>query len=225
MSTGAVVTLCALLLLLALGSALFSAIETSFFALQPFHIERLKTRRAAFAARLDRLMENPRRLLSAILLSDALVNLSLTILCLFVLRAELLPAIPFWVAALLIFGVIVFLCDLVPKVVALARPYEMVKIGVRVMSVVLPWADPIARVLQRFSEWVSRRFIPERLLASQSLTDEELATLLELSEEEGTLHSTETEMIQEIIKLGDKTVRDCMTPRVDAFFLPGRSHE
>ena len=27
-------------------------------------------------------------------------------------------------------------------------------------------------------------------------------------------------MIQEIIKLGDKTVKDCMTPRVDAFTLP-----
>src|SRR5437879_7403690 len=27
-------------------------------------------------------------------------------------------------------------------------------------------------------------------------------------------------MIQEIIKLGDKTAKDCMTPRVDAFTLP-----
>jgi putative hemolysin len=30
----------------------------------------------------------------------------------------------------------------------------------------------------------------------------------------------EREMIQEIIKLGDKTVKDCMTPRVDAFTIP-----
>ena len=27
-------------------------------------------------------------------------------------------------------------------------------------------------------------------------------------------------MIQEIIKLGDKTAKDCMTPRVDTFALP-----
>ena len=43
---------------------------------------------------------------------------------------------------------------------------------------------------------------------------------MELSTEEGALHETESEMIQEIIKLGDKTAKDCMTPRVDAFALP-----
>ena len=52
------------------------------------------------------------------------------------------------------------------------------------------------------------------------LSEEELETLIELSAEEGALHETESEMIQEILKLGDKTARDCMTPRVDAFAVP-----
>jgi CBS domain containing-hemolysin-like protein len=34
------------------------------------------------------------------------------------------------------------------------------------------------------------------------------------------LHEGEAEMINEIIKLGDKTAKDCMTPRVDSFALP-----
>ncbi len=41
-----------------------------------------------------------------------------------------------------------------------------------------------------------------------------------MGEEEGTIHEAEGEMIQEIIKLGDKTAKDCMTPRVDTFALP-----
>src|SRR5438128_10556784 len=41
-----------------------------------------------------------------------------------------------------------------------------------------------------------------------------------MGEEEGALHEGEREMIQEIIKLGDKTAKDCMTPRVDSFMLP-----
>jgi CBS domain containing-hemolysin-like protein len=86
--------------------------------------------------------------------------------------------------------------------------------------VVLPLADPLASLLQRFSEWITTRFIPERLRTASSLSEAELETLVELSAEQGTLHSVESEMIQEIIKLGDKTVRDCMTPRVDAFLLP-----
>jgi CBS domain containing-hemolysin-like protein len=52
------------------------------------------------------------------------------------------------------------------------------------------------------------------------MSDEELETLVEMGEEEGTLQEAEGEMIQEIIKLGDKTAKDCMTPRVDTFAVP-----
>src|SRR4029077_10595267 len=41
-----------------------------------------------------------------------------------------------------------------------------------------------------------------------------------MGEEEGALYEGEAEMIQEIIKLGDKTAKDCITPRVDSFALP-----
>ena len=41
-----------------------------------------------------------------------------------------------------------------------------------------------------------------------------------MGEAEGTLQEAEGEMIQEIIKLGDKTAKDCMTPRVDTFAVP-----
>jgi CBS domain containing-hemolysin-like protein len=34
------------------------------------------------------------------------------------------------------------------------------------------------------------------------------------------LYQGEAELIQEIIKLGDRTAKDCMTPRVDSFMLP-----
>ena len=61
---------------------MFSAIETAFFSLQPFHVERLKKQRADFAAALAELLENPRRLLSVILLCDALTNFPLILLCL-----------------------------------------------------------------------------------------------------------------------------------------------
>src|ERR1700760_2898842 len=138
MSPGLLVFLLVVLVALGVCSALFSAIETSFFSLQPYHIQRLKTRRAAFAATLARLMENPRRLLSAILLADALVNLPFILLCLFFLRTQYMANVPFWAAALAVFGAVVFLGDLVPKVAALAEPYRVVKIGVRVMRFVLP---------------------------------------------------------------------------------------
>lgn len=205
---------------LAVCSALFSAIETALFSLQPFHIERLKARRADFAAALARLMENPRRLLSVILLADALVNLPLIVLSLYLLRCLEGPDVPFWAEALPIFALIVFICDLVPKLAALADPYRFARIGVRVLAVLTPVCDPLARVLQRVSENVADAVTPAALKTGHFLSEEELETLVELSAEEGALHETESEMIQEIIKLGDKTAKDCMTPRVDAFAVP-----
>ncbi len=220
MSAGLLLWIVPVLLLLIAGSILFSAIETSFFSLQPLHIERLKARRADFAAALEKLMENPRRLVSAVILADSLINLPLIILCLYALWRLVPLQLPFWVPALLIFGLIVFVCDLVPKVAALARPYRIVKMGVRVMRVLMPIVDPLARLLQQFSQQVADIVMPESLRKGHFLSEEELETLVELSAEEGALHATESEMIQEIIKLGDKTVRDCMTPRVDAFMIP-----
>jgi CBS domain containing-hemolysin-like protein len=41
-----------------------------------------------------------------------------------------------------------------------------------------------------------------------------------MSEEEGALQEEEADIIGEIIKLGHKTAKDCMRPRVDSFILP-----
>ncbi len=217
MSAGALVVI---LIVLAAVSALFSAIETAMFSLQAYQIQRLHQRNPHLAQALNRLMENPRRLLSAILLGDAFANLPLIALSIFLIREKLSHAVPFWLAALVIFALIVLVCDLGPKMLALAQPYRVSKIGVLVMQLVMPLFDPLARLLQRLSETVANALATPRLTPNQHLSEEELETLVQLSTEDGELAAEESEMIQEIIKLGDKTVKDCMTPRVDAFTLP-----
>lgn len=208
------------LAILPASSAIFSAIETALFSLQPHHIERLKRRRASLGLGVSRLMENPRRLLSALLLGDALVNLPLIVLGLYVLHVVVPWQVPWWGSALILFAVIVFLCDLIPKLLALSQTYRLAKLGVHVMRVLMPIFDPISRVLQRLSDWLAEKLTPRWLQPIPFLSEDELETLVELSAEEGALHETESEMIQEIIKLGDKTARDCMTPRTEMFAVP-----
>ena len=220
MSASTSLVIAVVLIVLAACSALFSAIETALFSLQPYQIERLKSRQPSFAAALGKLMENPRRLLSALLLGDALVNLPLIILSLFLLRGAAAPTLPFWAASLIIFALIVIVCDLVPKMVALAEPDRISELGVRVLHRLMPVFEPLSRVLQHVSEKTADAMTPSWMQPHQFLSEDELETLVELSAEEGALHETESEMIQEIIKLGDKTAKDCMTPRVDAFVIP-----
>jgi putative hemolysin len=91
---------------------------------------------------------------------------------------------------------------------------------VRILRPLMPALDPITRVLQRISDRLATAITPAPLKTAHYLNEEELGTLIDLSTEAGALHETESEMIHEIIKLGDKTARDCMTPRVDCFTLP-----
>jgi CBS domain containing-hemolysin-like protein len=127
--------------------------------------------------------------------------------------------LPQWLAAVAIFAIVVLVCDLIPKVLALSAPYRLSAIGVFTLRAIMPLLDRVGNVLEKISEATVNRIIPARALPS-GISDEELETLVEMGEEEGTIHEAEGEMIQEIIKLGDKTAKDCMTPRVDTFALP-----
>jgi CBS domain containing-hemolysin-like protein len=84
----------------------------------------------------------------------------------------------------------------------------------------MPLLDRVGHLLEQISTAMVERLTPRHLQRRTRLSDEELETLVEMGEEQGTLHEAEGEMIQEIIKLGDKTAKDCMTPRVDTFTLP-----
>ena len=81
-------------------------------------------------------------------------------------------------------------------------------------------ARPCRPRLENLSSAIVEKITPLHLQKRARLSDAELETLVEIGEEEGTLHEAEGEMIQEIIKLGDKSAKDCMTPRVDTFTLP-----
>jgi CBS domain containing-hemolysin-like protein len=209
--------LCAIAILI-FCSALFSGLETALFSLKKHQIRRLQEQHPALADFMTAFRENPRRVLNVLLLGGTLVNLPLVILCLFLLwHGPAFSAIPPWLAAIAIFAVIVLVCDLIPKLFALSNPYRLSKLGVFTLRALMPLLDQVGRALESLSTAIIERLTPLHLHTRRRLSDEELEVLVEMGEEEGTLHEAEGEMIQEIIKLGDKTAKDCMTPRVDTF--------
>ena len=202
-------------------SGLFSAVETALFSLQPVQIRRFKRERPVLGALIEGLLENPRRLLSALSLADMLVNVPLILLCLMVLRDITRYGIPFWVSSLVIFAVVVIFCDLLPKMIALRVPFKIAGGGARLLSLLLPVLDPVCRFLQRASDKVADLLTPKAFeKPGKTLEEGELEMLVQISAEEGALQLTESAIIQEVIKLGSKSARDCMTPRIDVFSIP-----
>src|SRR5438093_880214 len=202
-------------------SALFSGVETALFLLKPYQLRRLEEHHAGLTKFIKLFRDNPRRVLNVLLLGDGLVNVLLVVLCLFFLwEGPLAGRIPQWLVGIAIFAVVVLLCDLIPKLLALSVPYRLSAIGAFTLQISMPLLDRMGRGLETVSAYVVNLLTPAHLRTRARLSDEELETLIEIGEEEGALYEGEAEMIQEIMKLGDKTAKDCMTPRVDSFMLP-----
>ena len=209
------------------ASAFFSAAETALFSLQPRQLAALRTARPELGARLDALFANPRRLLSMILLADTLANLPLCLLGLYFLHAYSTwhgeggvtagRAVPVWPTALALFVLVVVVCDLLPKLLAQRHPEGVARPAVRVLALLRPVLDPVCGALQAAGEWFADRLTPAQVRQPMKLTEAEFGALVEVGAAEGAIHGAESEMIQEIIKLGDKTAKDCMTPRVEVF--------
>ena len=202
-------------------SALFSGLETALFSLKSHQLRQLEDKHPSLKEFIQVFRQNPRRVLNVLLLGDVFANVPLVVLCLFLIWTGPLAArVPAWLAATVIFAIVVLLCDLIPKLLALSAPYRLSALGVFTLKTMMPLLDRVGSVLERASTGIVDRLTPRHLQKRKQLSDEELETLVEMGEEQGTLHEAEGEMIQEIIKLGDKTAKDCMTPRVDTFALP-----
>lgn len=205
----------------ALLSAAFSAVETAIFSMNEERRRKLRARHPRRAAALEELMRRPDRVGDTLALANMLANLPLLVLVL--LLVDLLgfhDSLSEWGFLLLGFGVVVIICDLLPKLVALAAPVRITGAGLPLVRRLLPLLSPITGFLQRSSEGIVRRLAPRRAAPLGKLTDEELETLVEIGREEGTFAESESRVLREVMKLRGETAKHCMTPRVDAFILP-----
>jgi len=206
------------LLILAIMSAFLSGIETALFSIKDWRLHRWRKQDPKGVEQYERLMKKPREVLSVILLVDTFVNIVLIVLTVAIASSIAIP-FPYWVKILFLFALIVIVCDLVPKMLALRDPFRFARQAVTLLQLLLPIFGPVSRISLRASEVMANFFLSTKPERVEQFDDEELIALVELSAEQGQLRADEQEMIEAIIKLGNKSVRDCMTPRVDAFFI------
>lgn len=205
---------------LAAGSALFSAFETALFSYQNHELERLRRKKSRYAAAISQMLQNPRRLLGVLVLGYVGCNIPLVLACLYLIRGGAVPVLPFWGTELLLLGLIVCVCDLAPKIVARVKPFWFIRPAAMVLVPLLVLLDAPLRILQEVCDRLAEAVLPNPPSGGHAMDEAEMATLIELGVEDGALHPVESAIIQEVIHLGNKTVRDCMTPRVDALCIP-----
>tara|TARA_R110002096_G_scaffold4493_14_gene20887 strand:- start:10963 stop:12204 length:1242 start_codon:yes stop_codon:yes gene_type:complete len=206
-------------LLVALA-AIVSGFETAVFLLRSNHATGLVRGDSRMQARLRLILRNSEQSQIRILILSAFLNLSLILICIYLISHwEFLKPHPRIAAASALAGIIL-LCDLLPKLFAMMNPIAAFRLFVRTYFFLRPLISPIASGFQKSAERIENLVIPASQRPQTSYTEDEYEALVEIHREEGTLNESESEIIAEIVKLGNKTAKDCMTARVNAFALP-----
>lgn len=105
----------------------------------------------------------------------------------------------------LIFG------ELVPKRIAMQKPFAVAKLVYRVVSSVAFIMRPAVWFLSFSTNLVLRLFGMKTEAEEETVTEEEIRLMVELGEEKGTIDSSEKEWIQNVLEFDDTIVRNCMT--------------
>lgn len=212
-----------LVVLLAMSAAV-SGSETALFSVGRGVLAEFRRSKNPLKRRTARLMERPRRVLLTLLLANVVINTSIFALAFIAAEraGELHPVLRPIASVALLFSVIIF-GDMLSKAVALANANRWAPFAGALASLLEIVVGPVVAVLSAaVVDPITRLLAPARP-ASDSLTREELEALLQQSARDGIIDSRENEMLLGAVALGDTSVREVMTPRVDLQSIPASS--
>ena len=200
-------------------AALASGTETALTSVGRLRVRHLAEQGSQAAAILQRLRADPNRFLSTVLFTNTLaLIIASTATALMtdsiLTRADVPSAwrlVGTLLVSLVLSIVLLIVAEVTPKTLAISQAERWA----------LAAAGPVDRVASFLSPilWavtiISRGITGGRAARAPYLTEEELLTVLHVSEEQGVIEEQEHQMIHGIIEIGDKTVRELMIPRTD----------
>jgi len=128
------------------------------------------------------------------------------------------PAIAFGVVIVLTTFLSLVLGELIPKRLALASPELLASAMAPMMAFIEVAASPVVWLLRTVTEGVVRLLGLDRT-RQEDVTEEELQSLIVEGERAGVIEEEERDMIQSVMRLGDRSVKTIMTPRTEMIWL------
>ncbi|WP_432409286.1 hemolysin family protein [Wukongibacter sp. M2B1] len=208
-----------ILVILLCLSGLFSSAETSLSSLNIIKIKQLKNKGVKKAEILDRLLDKSSKILATILIGNNIVNIAATAiateLTLSIVsgeKATLLVTVTMTIL-ILVFG------EITPKTYSSYNPEKVaMKLG-RPLEVLSMIFNPILFVLNKITQILIRSLGGNITSDRNTVSEEEIKTLVDVGEEVGIIEKQEREMIESIFEIGDIKVTEVMVPRIDTVYL------
>lgn len=190
--------------------------ETALMSLSKIRIRHMVDENVKGAKLVSKLIEDPNRLLGAILIGNNIVNIgasslatSLAIKAFGGSDKAVTIATAIMTVLILIFG------EITPKSIAKQNSEKMALVVSKPIKVIVFLFRPLVSVFTGISSVFTRLLGGDPNASEPFITQEELKTMVGVSEEEGVLEDVEKEMIFNVFDFVDLQVKDIMVQRVD----------
>ncbi|MDO5301576.1 MAG: hemolysin family protein [Tissierellia bacterium] len=193
------------------SSAFFSSAETALMSANPLRLRRHASDGDASATRVLRLLERPQELISTILVGNNVVNIASSSLATVLFTKLLGVSGPFVSTVVMTIAVLIF-GEVLPKSVAQQNPEALSQRVSRPITTLTVLLKPVVVVLTAITGWIFKLFLDDEG-ESPAITEEELKTMIEVSEEEGLIQQQERVYIDNVFDFSSATASDMMTPR------------
>lgn len=218
MPDGSIPLLIALIVLIIL-SGFFSATETAYTSLNVIKVKSLCQKDGKFKKVLS-LYDRYDQLLSTILIGNNVVNLSASSLALIFFTKIITEPVFVDVSVIstaVITIVVLLFGEISPKFIAKAYPEKFALAFYPLIMLCYYLFYPLNVLLGLFQKLLSVIF---RLDRDDAITDDELITIVNEAEEDGTLKEDESDLIRSAIEFDDLEVKDILVPRIHVVAVP-----
>ncbi len=211
------IQLAVLVILLAL-SAFFSSAETALTTVNRLRVRALVEEGDDRAIVLSKVIDDPGKLLSAILIGNNIVNISASSIAT-VLATNLIGSAGAGIATGVMTFLVLIFGEITPKTMASLKAEKIALSYAKIVYALMFVLTPLIFILDFLSGGILRLFGIDPDKRDDSVTEEDLRTIVEAGHEDGVLETEEHKMINNVFDFGDHQAKDIMVPRVDMCFL------
>ena len=203
-----------ILIILLVLSGFFSMSETALMALSKIRIRHMVEEGVKGAKLVEKLTEDPNKLLGAILIGNNIVNILASSLAT-TLFVDMVGASGVGIATAVMTVLVLIFGEITPKSIAKQKSEEVSLKVSKPINIIVKILKPFIGIFSFISSLFIRLLGGDPKATEPFITEEELRTMVGVSEEEGVLEDVEKEMIFNVFDFSDSQAKDVMVQRVD----------
>lgn len=199
--------------------AILSCSEIAFISVNRIRLRHLVEKGNKNAKIAQKIRDEHDRLFSAVILSGNLFTILATSIGTATAITLLGEDIGVIVATIAMTILTVIFGELAPKTFAVTHAESISLALARPIELYIKAISPLVWIFNKISNAIIRLFGGEVKPTPQLFTEEEMKSMINICEEEGTLEKEETEMLHNVFAFGDKKVTEAMIPRTEVIAI------